>query len=228
MMKKWKCTVCGYIHTGEEPPEKCPVCGADRSMFVLVEDEPVAEPSDAPLQEAETDGGAAPVKTPTAESPETDGPKSRPDNLYDRIGEAMTQNHAHPISVHIPNGLLPVCVLFIILAAIFQHTGLGSAAVYNMAMVVLAMPFVILSGVNDWRRRFGGHLTSVFVTKMVCAGLVSVLAVILLCWGLVQPDILLTPSLARAKFIALSLILFAAAAVAGYMGGKLVIFPGGD
>ncbi len=28
-MKKWKCTVCGYIHVGEEPPEECPVCGAE-------------------------------------------------------------------------------------------------------------------------------------------------------------------------------------------------------
>jgi len=33
MMKRWQCTVCGYIHEGDEPPEFCPVCGADRSKF---------------------------------------------------------------------------------------------------------------------------------------------------------------------------------------------------
>jgi len=22
-MKKWVCSVCGYVHTGDEPPEKC-------------------------------------------------------------------------------------------------------------------------------------------------------------------------------------------------------------
>lgn len=38
-MKKWKCTVCGHIHVGENPPEKCPVCGAPREKFVLLEDE---------------------------------------------------------------------------------------------------------------------------------------------------------------------------------------------
>src|SRR5665647_1087046 len=27
-MKKWKCTVCGYIHQGDEPPAVCPICGA--------------------------------------------------------------------------------------------------------------------------------------------------------------------------------------------------------
>ncbi|MGL6186562.1 MAG: rubredoxin-like domain-containing protein, partial [Clostridium chrysemydis] len=26
-MKKFVCTVCGYIHEGETAPEKCPVCG---------------------------------------------------------------------------------------------------------------------------------------------------------------------------------------------------------
>lgn len=31
--KMWKCEVCGYIHTGNEPPENCPVCGVDKSMF---------------------------------------------------------------------------------------------------------------------------------------------------------------------------------------------------
>ena len=34
---RWKCQVCGYIHVGPEPPEKCPVCGAPRSRFVRLE-----------------------------------------------------------------------------------------------------------------------------------------------------------------------------------------------
>lgn len=32
-MKKFVCTVCGYIHEGDTPPEKCPVCGAPASKF---------------------------------------------------------------------------------------------------------------------------------------------------------------------------------------------------
>ncbi len=35
-MKKWRCTVCGYIHTGNEPPDKCPNCGAPKAKFVEV------------------------------------------------------------------------------------------------------------------------------------------------------------------------------------------------
>lgn len=38
-MKQWKCLVCGYIHIGDGPPEKCPVCIAPASKFVLLEEE---------------------------------------------------------------------------------------------------------------------------------------------------------------------------------------------
>ncbi|HBX43585.1 MAG TPA: rubredoxin [Deltaproteobacteria bacterium] len=33
-MKRWKCSVCGYIHKGDEPPTVCPVCGSPREKFV--------------------------------------------------------------------------------------------------------------------------------------------------------------------------------------------------
>lgn len=33
MKKKFVCTVCGYVHEGDEAPEKCPMCGAPRSKF---------------------------------------------------------------------------------------------------------------------------------------------------------------------------------------------------
>lgn len=35
-MKQWRCKVCGYIHVGEAPPEKCPVCGAGPEYFELM------------------------------------------------------------------------------------------------------------------------------------------------------------------------------------------------
>ena len=33
-MKKFVCTVCGYVYEGEAAPEKCPVCGAPAEKFV--------------------------------------------------------------------------------------------------------------------------------------------------------------------------------------------------
>ena len=34
-MKKWVCSVCGYVHEGETAPEKCPICKAPADKFVL-------------------------------------------------------------------------------------------------------------------------------------------------------------------------------------------------
>ena len=31
---KWACSVCGYIHTGENPPDKCPLCGVSKENFI--------------------------------------------------------------------------------------------------------------------------------------------------------------------------------------------------
>ena len=43
MAKKWICTVCGYVHEGDTPPEKCPQCKQPAEKFKeLKEDEEVA------------------------------------------------------------------------------------------------------------------------------------------------------------------------------------------
>ncbi|SFB11026.1 Rubrerythrin [Acetitomaculum ruminis DSM 5522] len=32
-MKKFVCSVCGYVHEGDQPPERCPQCNAPASKF---------------------------------------------------------------------------------------------------------------------------------------------------------------------------------------------------
>ena len=64
-MKKWVCTVCGYIHEGDAPPETCPVCGADKSMFEeLIEEAPPAQAAQA---------SPAPAAGPAQASPAAEG-----------------------------------------------------------------------------------------------------------------------------------------------------------
>lgn len=36
MKKKFRCTVCGYIHEGDAAPEKCPLCKVPAEKFVEV------------------------------------------------------------------------------------------------------------------------------------------------------------------------------------------------
>ena len=37
--KRWRCSICGYVAAGSEPPDKCPVCGASRDKFEPVQGE---------------------------------------------------------------------------------------------------------------------------------------------------------------------------------------------
>ena len=41
-MKKFRCTVCGYVHEGDSAPDKCPQCNAPASKFVMMDDEVLA------------------------------------------------------------------------------------------------------------------------------------------------------------------------------------------
>ncbi len=43
-MTKWVCTVCGYIHEGEQPPEQCPVCKQPAEKFKKLEKEEKKSP----------------------------------------------------------------------------------------------------------------------------------------------------------------------------------------
>ncbi|NLW25351.1 MAG: NADH peroxidase [Clostridia bacterium] len=38
-MKKFVCTVCGYVHVGEAAPEKCPQCGVPAEKFIEKKDD---------------------------------------------------------------------------------------------------------------------------------------------------------------------------------------------
>lgn len=46
MKKQFRCPVCGYMHTGETPPDVCPVCGAPGSSFVELKEEEKQYPAE--------------------------------------------------------------------------------------------------------------------------------------------------------------------------------------
>jgi rubredoxin/uncharacterized membrane protein len=214
-VKKWRCTVCGYIHEGEEPPEICPVCGADRSKFVEI----VAEENGKKKSKTKIDPLEPETEANVADAP---GTTLDPLSKYDRIYQLMVKHHVHPISVHIPNGLLPVSVLFIFLAVIFKFTGLSQAAFYNLIFVVFSMPLVLFSGVIVWQKKYNGAMTTLFLTKMICGGVVSLTAMILVVWSIVDPGVLSLTSTHLVAFLFVNMVMLGAAVTAGFLGGKLV------
>ena len=53
-MKKFVCSICGYVHEGDTPPEKCPVCKAD-----------VTQSQRAQLHPSDGDTSTRPVRDPS-------------------------------------------------------------------------------------------------------------------------------------------------------------------
>lgn len=203
-MKKWECTVCGYIHEGEEPPEECPVCSADKSMFVeLSEAAPAAEPLAEPASSVVTQESWL-IK-------------------IERLATSLIlQYHLHPITVHTPNGIIPMAVIFLILGAWLGSVAFETAAFFSLIFVLLTMPAVIYTGYTVWQMRYRGAMTSVFKIKIGASAVTLVSLTILVLWRVADPAILTTSSTGRWLYILLALIVLGAVGLAGHMGGKLV------
>ena len=217
-MKKWQCTICGYIHNGEEPPETCPVCGADKSQFIEItetKEEAKADPKEEPA--AEKIAEAKSDDLPAATSPP-------PPDLFsfDSITRLMIKHHLHPVTVHFPNGVIPVAVAFIFLAVIFQFSGLSKASFYNMIFVLLTLPVILFTGYNEWKQKYQGAMTNIFTIKIISAAVVTATAVIIVLLHIISPETLETSSAMRTFFLMLHLIMLAATGIAGHLGGKLV------
>jgi rubrerythrin/uncharacterized membrane protein len=226
--RRWCCEVCGYIHTGPAPPAKCPVCGADRSLFTLMPEEEVETPPEdnrSPHGKTEKYIPLSVTESSQAEPVLKSSPFSY---IYPAITTRMAKYHAHPISVHIPNGVLPVAFLFFLLGIVLENDGLLLASFYNSVFVLISMPVILFSGYNDWKIRLGGHMTRTIRIKMICGGVVTILSCFLVIWRIVQPHVLEPWSSARHIYLLVFLIVLLAAAVAGFYGGKLIRFPGND
>jgi uncharacterized membrane protein len=131
-------------------------------------------------------------------------------------------NHLHPISVHSPNGIVPVAVFFLVLVVLFQFSNLENAVYFNMVAVLFSMPLVVLTGYVTWQKKYKGIKTSVFKIKIAASCVVTAILSGLIFWRIVQPDVLSSPSLDRWLFLMWSLILLAAVGLAGHLGGQLV------
>ncbi len=237
-MKKFKCTVCGYVHTGEEPPEKCPVCGAPAAKFIERDPSEAfqAEAEFAEKQKGKNQGdssNAGRKKSPGGDNDiKTSGAPADP---LSRLLDIMVKKHLHPISVHFPNGILPAALLFLLLAMGLDILGLADrdvlglelsalhdVAFLNLAFVVLAMPVVLFSGFLDWKKHYRGIMTRIIRTKMTCGFIVLGLGVALLVWRLAFPESVTGGGLISLLYFLVNAGMLAAAGVAGNRGGRLV------
>lgn len=206
--KRWRCTVCGYIHSGDEPPELCPVCAATKNFFVEIDmaGKTIGVPAAGALELTVATGVGGKVKSSFAE----------------RLARIIMKMHLHPITVHFPNGVLPVVVAFLGLSMIFNIASLETAAYYNLIAVLVMLPVVLLTGFFEWQKRYKGVKTTIFITKIICGILVLAAANVLVFWRFLDPAVVTAESPFRLIYLGIAGGMLVIAGLAGYLGGKLV------
>ena len=212
-MKKWECMVCGTIHDGEEPPEKCPACGAGRDKFVEITDS---------IDAAAETGQDTDSQVRESVEPDTATQSQSSNALIEMVSGLIIKNHLHPISVHTPNGIVPIAVVFLVLSIVAKYPILDSAAYFNMIAAMLVMPVVLLSGIVAWQKKYNGAITTVFQIKIAAGFIATSSLFLLVAWRTIQPDILSSGSAGRWLFMLLAFILLGSVGIAGHLGGQLV------
>ncbi len=220
-VRRWKCTICNYIHDGDEPPEICPVCGADKSVFVEVgiEEEAVTETVEAPETEIKATSDESEITVKQPESSTITPEEPRP---FGFVGSLTMKFHLHAISVHTPNGVIPVAVVFLALGMFFSITTLEYASFFNYIFVLLSMPVVIATGIISWKIKYKGAKTWVFKTKLVCSFIVLILLTLMVIWRFIDTGIAMSGGTASLIYLGLGIITVTVAGIAGHLGGTLV------
>lgn len=197
MEKRWRCTVCGYIHTGDQPPEICPVCRVDASKFELIsEPEPDVEP------------------------------ETRVDQIRKQALTLFAEMKAsfvpHAVAAHFPNALLPTCFLFLVLYIVRGLVTFEATVFYLLVVAALAVPPTFVTGLLDWKKEYSGELTPIF-RKKICLGiLLFVLGLVAASWRWSNPDLLISGGFSACAYSLLILAMLGCVMLLGHYGGMLV------
>ncbi len=208
--KRWRCTICGYTHTGLKPEEVCPVCKVPSEKFIEL-DKDGRETGSLAIEE----GALHPSEKKVSKL------------LLNTIACLLVRHHLHPILSHFPNGILPVVVTLLIISIGFNLVSLESAAFYNLIAVLVTLPLVLLTGYLEWQKSYHGIKTAIFKIKIICSIVALISTGVLVFWRIVEPDVVAEGSPYRFIYLAIAVLLLGAVGVAGHLGGRLV-FPSKD
>lgn len=126
----------------------------------------------------------------------------------------------HAVITHFVNGLVPVAVFFLLLA-LARGDGFALTAFHLVAFAAAMAPVAFLSGIRDWRRKFHGASSPVFLYKIRLSLVLMLLCAAALTLHLVWPE-----SVARGGVIAwlyrgFIFLMLPVVILLGHYGGKL-------
>jgi hypothetical protein len=75
----------------------------------------------------------------------------------------------HIVASHFVNGLLPVALLFLLLAGATGDPSFEHTVIHLVTVALCVIPLSLLSGIRDWRIKFHGGKATIFYRKITLA-----------------------------------------------------------
>jgi hypothetical protein len=127
----------------------------------------------------------------------------------------------HAIAAHFSNGLIPVAVLYLMLAiptgnSYFEHT-----VEHLMVITLMAIPASFFTGVHDWKTKYKGAKAPIFMKKLKLSGLLFALCVSAVAIRISLPDVMQGNGPLHWVYIVLVFAMLPVVILLGHYGGKL-------
>ncbi|NTU97363.1 MAG: hypothetical protein HGA62_06085 [Chlorobiaceae bacterium] len=127
----------------------------------------------------------------------------------------------HAIAAHFSNGLIPVAVLYLMLAiptgnSYFEHT-----VAHLMVITLIAIPASFFTGVHDWKTKYKGARAPIFMKKLKLSGILFTLCILAVTIRLSTPDVMSADGALHWLYLLLVFSMLPVVTLLGHYGGKL-------
>ncbi|MGR3294483.1 MAG: DUF2231 domain-containing protein [Candidatus Scalindua sp.] len=127
----------------------------------------------------------------------------------------------HALAIHFPTALYPVAIIFLFLALIFDRDSFRSSYFYLMIIATLSTPISHYTGIVEWKKKFRGARTHIFINKIRYSLILSVVGGLCTTWYCFFPGILNYTGIYNIIFIILNISTIPLVIYLGHLGGKL-------
>lgn len=131
----------------------------------------------------------------------------------------------HAVAAHFSNGLIPVAVLYLMLAIptgniYFEHT-----VEHLIVIVLMAVPVSFFSGIYDWKTKYRAAKAPIFIKKIRLSGLLFVLCASAVGIRLGIPEVMISRGTEHWLYLFILFSMLPVVTMLGYYGGKLSSQP---
>ena len=127
----------------------------------------------------------------------------------------------HAITAHFSNGLIPVAVLYLLLAIPTGNTFFEHTVQHLLWITFLAIPVSFFSGVHDWKTKYRGAKAPVFMKKIRLSVALFSFCTVAVAVRLAVPDVMARMDLLHWFYVVVLLGMLPVVTLLGHYGGKL-------